>query len=43
MLKIKRMPKFSHLKDVEIDGRIVVNAKDPPGQKSVYIPPGEQV
>ncbi|XP_076812281.1 baculoviral IAP repeat-containing protein 7-like [Clavelina lepadiformis] len=29
------------LKNVESDGRIVSNARDPPGQHSIYIPPGD--
>ena len=43
MLKANRWPKFAHLKDVENDGKRLVNAKDPPGQRSVYIPPGKNI
>ena len=27
--------------DIEHDGREITNPRDPPGQRSVYIPPGE--
>ena len=37
------MAKFSHLKDVENDGKSLVNAKEPPEQSSVYIPPGKNI
>ena len=43
MLRIKQRPNFFHFKDVERDGRKAANARDPPGQKSVYIPPGKHI
>ena len=41
MPDIKKKLRFSQ--EVESDGRRVANARDPFGQKSSYIPPGDNV
>ena len=44
MEKIARLRTIRHCclrQDIEHDGREITNPRDPPGQRCVYIPPGE--